>query len=314
MCAEILALVDRELLEGVYSGIASGDRAAAIASLSKLTESGEDPRHVLKEFIGLLRRLLLLSAGARTDVAESDRERLTVLARAMPYENLLRGLSLAVEADQLGRKTEEPGLVLQMLVLRLAELPRLTSIEQALSGVSGGSRGPGPSAVREEAPPPPPRARAEGPRVVSIVRVEPEPEEEHGRAAKPGSDEQRLGRFLELLGTRRRVTAAQVSLAESTAVEGDELVLRFPIDKAPAKEALEDARDPQDADRGRGRGLRAAVARDVEDRASGRRRPRDGRSPRFPARRSPANAPRAAPRRTPSSGPPWSSSARSSRK
>jgi hypothetical protein len=48
-----------------------------------------------------------------------------------------------------------------------------------------------------------------------------------------------LGRFLELLGTRRRVTAAQVSLAESTAVDGDELVLRFPIDKAPAKEALE---------------------------------------------------------------------------
>ena len=239
VCADILALVDRELLEAVYSGIASGDRAAAIVSLSKLTESGEDPRHVLKEFIGLLRRLLLLSAGARTDVAESDRERLTVLARAMPYENLLRGLSLAVEADQLGRKTEEPGLVLQMLVLRLAELPRLTSIEQALSGVSGASRGSGPSAVREEAPPPPPRARAEGPRVVSIVRVEREPEEEHGREAKPGSDEQRLGRFLELLGTRRRVTAAQVSLAESTAVEGDELVLRFPIDKAPAKEALE---------------------------------------------------------------------------
>jgi DNA polymerase-3 subunit gamma/tau len=235
VCAEILALVDRELLEAVYSGVASGDRAAAIASLAKLTESGEDPRHVLKEFIGLLRRLLLLSAGARTDVAESDRERLTVLARAMPYENLLRGLSLAVEADQLGRKTEEPGLVLQMLVLRLAELPRLTSIEQALSGVSEGS---GPSVVREEVPPPPPRSRAEGPRVVSIVRVEREPEEP-GSEAKPGSDEQRLGRFLELLGARRRVTAAQVSLAESTSVEGDELVLRFPIDKVPAKEALE---------------------------------------------------------------------------
>ncbi|HZI67616.1 MAG TPA: DNA polymerase III subunit gamma/tau [Thermoanaerobaculia bacterium] len=238
VCAEILALVDRELLEAVYSGIASGDRAAAIASLAKLTESGEDPRHVLKEFIGLLRRLLLLSAGAKPDVPESDRERLTVLARSMPYENLLRALSLAVEADQLGRKTEEPGLVLQMLVLRLAELPRLTSIEHALSGVSDGSRGSGPSAAREETPPPPPRARADGPRVVSIVRVEPEPEEQ-GSDARPGSDEQRLGRFLELLGTRRRVTAAQVSLAESTAVEGDELVLRFPIDKAPAKEALE---------------------------------------------------------------------------
>jgi DNA polymerase-3 subunit gamma/tau len=237
ICAEILALVDRELLESVYSGVASGDRAAAIASLAKLTEGGDDPRHVLKEFIGLLRRLLLLSAGANPDVPEGDRERLTVLARSMPYENLLRALSLAVEADQLGRKTEEPGLVLQMLVLRLAELPRLTSIEQALSGVSDGGRRPGPSPVREE---PPSRSRSEGPRIVSLVTVEPEPEPEpEPSSPAPGSEEQMLGRFLELLGTRRRVTAAQVSLAESTAVDGDELVLRFPIDKAPAKEALE---------------------------------------------------------------------------
>src|SRR6476661_2934658 len=63
-CVEILALVDRELLEAVYSGIASGDRSAAIAALATLTEGGEDPRHILKEFIALLRRLLLLSAGA----------------------------------------------------------------------------------------------------------------------------------------------------------------------------------------------------------------------------------------------------------
>lgn len=237
ICAEILALVDRELLESVYSGVASGDRAAAIASLAKLTEGGDDPRHVLKEFISLLRRLLLLSAGANPDVPEGDRERLTLLARSMPYENLLRALSLAVEADQLGRKTEEPGLVLQMLVLRLAELPRLTSIEQALSGVSEGGRrpGPGPSVAREE---PPARSRSEGPRIVSLVTVEPEPEPSPPSPA-PGSEEQMLRRFLELLGARRRVAAAQVSLAESTAVEGDELVLRFPIDKAPAKEGLE---------------------------------------------------------------------------
>ncbi len=235
VCAEILALVDRELLEAVYSGVASGDRAAAIATLAKLTEGGEDPRHVLKEFIVLLRRLLLLSAGAKPDVPEGDRERIATLARAMPYENLLRALSLAVEADQLGRKTEEPGLVLQMLVLRLAELPRLTSIEQALSAVSDGANGPSPSAVRDD---PPSRSRAEGPRVISLVTVEPEPADP-GFEPVPGSTEQLLRRFLELLGSRRRVTAAQVSLAESSAVEGDELVLRFPIDKAPAKEALE---------------------------------------------------------------------------
>jgi DNA polymerase-3 subunit gamma/tau len=235
VCAEILALVDRELLEAVYSSIASGDRGAAIASLSKLLDGGEDPRHVLKELIALLRRLLLLSAGATPDVPEGDRERLAKLARAMPYENLLRALSLAVEADQLGRRTEESGLVLQMLVLRLTELPRLKTIEQALSGLPPvPPSGPEPSTVREDNSRPP----GQGPRILSLVPVEVEPEEPP--AAAPASDARAIRRFAELLGSRRRVTAAKISLAESTTVEGDELVLRFGIDKAAAKEALEE--------------------------------------------------------------------------
>ncbi|HEV8610376.1 MAG TPA: DNA polymerase III subunit gamma/tau [Thermoanaerobaculia bacterium] len=253
VCAEILALVDRELLESVYSGIASGDRGAAIASLSKLLEGGEDPRHVSKELIGLLRRLLLFSAGATPDVPEGDRSRLVALARAMPYENLLRSLSLAVEADQLGRRTEEPGLILQMLVLKLAELPRLKAIEQALSGLpparaaapEGTAAGSDPRggsdpatfpSVREGGS----RSREEGPRILSLVSVEAEPAEEAPAPRAPRGDAEALERFKSVLQTRRRVTAAKVSLAEATTVDGDELVLRFGIDKAAAKEALDE--------------------------------------------------------------------------
>jgi DNA polymerase III subunit gamma/tau len=236
VCAEILALVDRELLESVYSAIASGDRSAAIANLSKLLEGGEDPRHVAKELIALLRRLLLFSAGATPDVPEGDRARLVALARAMPYENLLRSLSLAVEADQLGRRTEEPALVLQMLVLKLAELPRLKAIEQALSGLPPTASAPEPSTVREDSS----RSREDGPRVLSLVPVEAEPAEEAAPPPAPRGNVDALGRFTSILQSRRRVTAAKVSLAEATTVDGDELLLRFGIDKAAAKEALDE--------------------------------------------------------------------------
>ena len=249
VCAEILALVDRELLESVYSGIASGDRGAAIASLSKLLEGGEDPRHVSKELIALLRRLLLFSAGATPDVPEGDRARLVALSRAMAYENLLRALSLAVEADQLGRRTEEPGLILQMLVLKLAELPRLKAIEQALSGLppaqaegtAAGSdprRGSDPATFSTEDGS---RSRDEGPRILSLVPVEAEPEAAPSPPRAPRGDAGALARFTSILQSRRRVTAAKVSLAEATTVDGDELVLRFGIDKAAAKEALDES-------------------------------------------------------------------------
>jgi DNA polymerase-3 subunit gamma/tau len=233
-CAEILALVDRELLEGMYSAVAAGDRAAAIAHLGRLVESGADPRHVLKEFAVFLRRLLLVAAGASADVPEEDRARVSALARAMPYDNLLRSVSLALEADALGRRVDDPALAIQMLVLKLAELPRLRGIEETLAGIPAGAARP------PAANPAPARAAAEGPRIMSLVPVESEPDEaaSSAPAAPPGGDP--LERFHEILDSRRRVTAAQASLAESIAVDRDDLVLRFGIDRAAAKEALED--------------------------------------------------------------------------
>jgi DNA polymerase-3 subunit gamma/tau len=231
-CAEILALVNRELLEGLFSAVAGGDRASAIAHLGRLTEAGADPRHVLKEFVALLRRLLMAAAGAAADVPEEERERVAVLSKAMPYDNLLRAVSLALEADALARRVDDPALAVQMLVLKLAELPRLRGIEATLAGLPAGAIAPPP------APAAPPRPAAAGPRIVSLVPVEPEPEEPAASAAPPGGDP--LERFHEILDSRRRVTAAQVSLAESISFSGDDLVLRFGIDRAAAKEALED--------------------------------------------------------------------------
>lgn len=228
-CAEILALVDRELLEGVFSAAASGDRGAAIATLGKLLDAGEDPRRVGKEFLTLLRRLLMLAAGARGDVPEADQKRLTALSRAMPYENLLRAVSLAIESDALARRADDGGIVLQMLVLKLAELPRLKSIENVLSGAAAPAAAPAPAA--------PPRSDARGPRILSLVSVENEKAAPAPALASPGDA---ISRFSDLLDARRRVTGAQVSLAESIRVDGDDLVLRFGIDKAAAKEALEE--------------------------------------------------------------------------
>ena len=232
-CARILALVDREQLEAICSAVASGDRAAAIAGLVRLLETGEDPRHVLRELVQLLRKLLMLGAGARGALPESEQERLAPLARAMSYENLLRALALAVEAESLSRRAEDSGLVLEMLVLRMTELKRLKTIEEALS--SAPSESPFPS--RPDAAPASPRSDSRGPRVVSLVAVEPERDP---APAPPAAAPSGLARFHQILESRRPVTGAQISLAASATLDGDDLVLRFGIEKAAAKEALEE--------------------------------------------------------------------------
>ena len=244
-CVTILALVDRELLESIYSSIASGDRAAAIATLSRLSDAGEDPRHVFRELLKLLKTLLVLAAGGDAGVAAADRARLEALAKAMPYENLLRSVSLALESADLAKRCDDHGLVLQMLVLRLAELPRLKRLEEVLAsgepaGASHSASPPPPSghAQSASAPAPPPGS---GARILSIVPVEAEPDPpEPAGPRSPVSDAAAIERFHEILDSRRRITSAQASLAEAIQVNGDELVLRFGIDKAAAKEALEE--------------------------------------------------------------------------
>jgi DNA polymerase III subunit gamma/tau len=236
----ILALVDRELLEGIYSAVSSGDRAAAIATLGRLLDSGEDPRHVFRELVRLLRTLLVVAAGAPPDGSPADKTRLEALARAMPYENLLRAVSLAIDAEALARRVDDAGLVLQMLVLKIAELPRLKKIEDVLgsAGAPGLASG-APSPAVASSSPAPPRPTTPGARILSIVPVEAEPDPAPSR---PGAadDAGALDRFHEILDARRRVTSAQASLAESISVSGEDLVLRFGIDKAAAKESLEE--------------------------------------------------------------------------
>jgi DNA polymerase-3 subunit gamma/tau len=235
----ILALVDRELLESVYSAVSTGDRAAAIATLGRLLDSGEDPRHVFRELVRLLRTLLVLAAGAPSNAAPADRARLDALARAMPYENLLRAVSLAIDADALARRVDDAGLVLQMLVLKLAELPRLKRIEDVLgsAGAAGLTAPAGPATSAASVSPP--RPATSGARILSIVPVEAEPDPAQPRGGA-GDDAAALDRFHEILDARRRITSAQASLAESISVAGEDLVLRFGIDKAAAKESLEE--------------------------------------------------------------------------
>ena len=236
-CAEILALVDPKLLEAVFSAIASGDRAAALATLARLTEAGEDARRVLKELMGLLRKLLLFAAGAAADVPEADRARLAALSRAVPYENLLRAVALSIEAETLARRADDAGLVLQMHVLRLAELPRLKRIEDAIEAAPPGI----PKTGRPERPASGDRAGPpSGPRIVSLVAVEPEERPRRPTGPVVTAPAAELARFSDLLDGRRRVTGAQAGLAEAIRVEGEDLVFHFGIDKAAAKEALED--------------------------------------------------------------------------
>ena len=237
-CAEIFAFVDRAMLEALFAAAASGDRPEILAIAGRAREEGVDPRHAAREFTSMLREILVASAGkaerdagkAERDAGKAERDagrgdgekddRAARLAALVPYDSLLRAVSLQLETERQLARAADPWIVWEMSLLKMAELPRLRALEESLAG-----RTP------PAAPPPPAGDR---PRFVSLVPAPP-PEEAEAPppAADPASD------FVRRVMARRVTIGTYLTLATRISEKGGELVVEFPIDKASARDALQ---------------------------------------------------------------------------
>jgi DNA polymerase-3 subunit gamma/tau len=213
-CAEIFAFVDRSTLEALFGAIVAGDRAAVVGILARAREEGLDPRHGSRELLAFLREVLMASAGQ----PQKD-EKLARLAALAPYETILRAVAIELETERDFPKAADPWIVWEMALLKMAELPRLRSIEQVLSGLPRSPATPAPPATGE-------------PRFVSLVPAAQEP------APPPLAGEDPSAKFVKILEARRVTVGAYVSLASRIEEKDGELLIEFPIDKASAKDSL----------------------------------------------------------------------------
>jgi DNA polymerase-3 subunit gamma/tau len=155
--ARLLGGFDLDLFHRLLAAITKGD-ADAVASLAAgVEEEGWDPRQLYGRFLGYCRDALHLSLGretatpaaaasARLDLPADEVVRLQAVAKEAGYENLLRLLHQLIAAEQLVRRSEVPGLALEVALLRAAELPKLTRVEELLRGGAAPTVGSRPAA------------------------------------------------------------------------------------------------------------------------------------------------------------------------
>jgi len=150
-----------------------------LGGAAELEAAGSDPRATAHDLTALVRGAVRFaadpSAPAVAGISEEGSATLRELARTTAYSTLLRVLTLLSEAEGMLRRSDVPSLALEVLFLRLAELPRLVPIEEILaSGASfplpasrpAAPASPAPAPPRSAAPPAEPglRAPADGPR------------------------------------------------------------------------------------------------------------------------------------------------------
>lgn len=119
----------------VLHAVAGGDVPGVLVELSKLFETGHDPRRVADDLLRALRDALLTTAGAgRVQIAAPEEERLGLqrLGTAMETPAIVRALETIGRAvvDMRGAGGADPRLVLEVALVRLARGEAGSSIER----------------------------------------------------------------------------------------------------------------------------------------------------------------------------------------
>ena len=139
----LLGGLDIQLFERTLRAILDGDRGAIQQIVSEIEDRGWDPRSAFAHLLSYCRDGLHLIASAEGEVSrtvelpEDAASRLRELAVEAGFESLLRLLHLLLGSELIIKRSELPGLALEVALLRAAELPRVRSLEEIV-----GSPGP----------------------------------------------------------------------------------------------------------------------------------------------------------------------------
>ena len=166
-----LGLVPDELFLQLLDLVADRQPAAVFPIVQQLVDDGSDLTFVLAGFGRVLRAQLALTlGGAPPELSERLRGELEARRGRLGASDLLRMLHALLEMEPLYRRSGQPQLLLETLLVRFACLDRTVELEEVLKGF-----GNAPAAE------PPPRRVAHEPRVAPayaaapVARATPQP-------------------------------------------------------------------------------------------------------------------------------------------
>lgn len=171
----VLGLAGQELYERLLTAFQAQDCLAVAGLTRELLERGVDLGFFLRELATLWRNLFLIrqageAASSALDMPEAELQRLMELAPQFEPAYIHAAWQMVLESQRQVLTSLEPSAALELLLLNLALLPRLVSLEVLSRSVPAG----GQPKKSEPVPPRPPRspASSEPPRPpASVVPV-----------------------------------------------------------------------------------------------------------------------------------------------
>jgi DNA polymerase-3 subunit gamma/tau len=149
---DALGLAPDERVLELIDSLADHDPARALTLVDEALCSGVQAADLLSSLLDFLRDVMVLAAGAGTDLlgaAPSARARLAAVAQRWPIDTVLVTLQILSEARLRMRGSAQPRLLVELAVCRAARLEDFAELSELLARLDGERAAP---SVRESAP------------------------------------------------------------------------------------------------------------------------------------------------------------------
>jgi len=174
---DILGVVDRRSIHRLGGAILDGDLPTCLQVAEDLYRRGIDSRRACQQLCEHFRNLLLFSLAetqgtVQLDVPQEEKRILQEEVCKTSRESLYLYFQMLLKGEEEIRRSSLPRMALEMLLVRLAQLPRLSSLDQLIAKIAqlegmlasgatptSGSRGHGVGSALEQAGAPPPSPR-----------------------------------------------------------------------------------------------------------------------------------------------------------
>lgn len=138
---DILGLTDRAMLLETLSALVNRDTDTVIKSIEKFHTAGYDPSLFIQDLLENIRHLLLIkiSSGANTQIIElpdSEIRFLKDLGAQVTEEDIHLLFDMALKGASEIPRTSEPRIVLEMVLLRMSQAPRVAQLQALISGAA----------------------------------------------------------------------------------------------------------------------------------------------------------------------------------
>jgi DNA polymerase-3 subunit gamma/tau len=144
----ILGLVDDELYGQVLAMVAERKPEAVFPLIERLSESGADLVEFMNGAAEMLRALLMLQLGTEPQgLTEAMRQQLESYRSALASGDVMRMLKVLADQEQGFRRSGNPRLMVETLLLRWTMMDQVVDLERVLASLGGKPPAPEPRPV-----------------------------------------------------------------------------------------------------------------------------------------------------------------------